>query len=147
FTQHLVRDRNLAPTQPLEALRVDAGLETLRVALRLVFVLGEKQHAYGQGLARTQEMLALGKQIIARNRSLNTDTVTALAVSSDGAAMREAAQCCKCEPEDFVLGTAVQGRNESNPAGFVIKAGACEALTTRRRLATTHSPLYMECAV
>jgi hypothetical protein len=92
-------------------------------------------------------MLALREQIIARNGRLNPDTVTAFAVSCDGAAMREAAQCCKCEPEDFVLGTAVQSRNESNPAGFVIKAGAYEALTTRRKLATTHSPLYMECAV
>ena len=42
FAQHLARDGNVAPAQPLEAVRVDAGLETLRVALSLVFVLGEK---------------------------------------------------------------------------------------------------------
>ena len=39
-------------------------------------------------------MPTLRKQIIARNSSLNADAVTALAVSSDGAAMRQAAQCC-----------------------------------------------------
>jgi hypothetical protein len=89
----------------------------------------------------------LAEKVIARNGGLNADAVAAFAVSRNSAAMREAAERCESQPEDFVLRAAMQGRNEPDPAGFVVKAGIYEALTTRRKLATTHSPLYMEHAM
>ena len=61
--------------------------------------------------------------------------------------MREAAKRGECKSKDFVFRAAVQSRNESDSAGFMIKAGTYEALATRRKLATTHSPLYMEHAM
>jgi hypothetical protein len=128
-------------------LRVDAGFKALRITLCLVLILREEQHAYRKWLARTQEKPGLAEKKITRNGSLNANAVATLAVGGDRAAMRKAAQRRQCESKDFVLGTAVQGRNESDPAGFMVKAGIYEALTTRRKLATTHSPLYMERAV
>ncbi len=144
FAEHFARDGNIAPAEPLESLGVDASLEALRVALRLVLVLREEQHAHGERLPGTQKHARLAQQEIARNRGLDADAVAALAVSGNGAAMREAAESGQGKAKDFVFGTAVQGRNEADSAGFVLEAGVEEVLATRRKAATTHSPLYME---
>ena len=132
-------------TQPLESLGIDASLEALRVALGLVFVLRQEEHADGKGLFGPQNKAGLAEQIVARNGGLHTHAVAALSVGGNGAAVREAPQSGQGKTKDFMVGAAVQGRNESDAAGIMIEARAYEVKATRR-IATTHSPLYMEFA-
>jgi hypothetical protein len=115
--------------------------------LRLIFILREEQHSNRQGLARTEKELALAEEIIARNGGLHADAVAAFAVSGNRAAMRKPAQGGEGKSKDFVFGASVKGRDESYAAGFVLEAGVEKVVSTRRKAATTHSPLYMECAV
>jgi hypothetical protein len=128
-------------------LRVNTCLKPLRVALRLVFILRKEQHSDTQGLARAQEDFDLAKQIIARDGGLHADAVAAFAIGGDCAAMREPAERGQCKAQNFVFGASVKGRNESYAAGFVFEAGIEEVVSTRRKAATTHGPLYMEFAV
>jgi hypothetical protein len=115
--------------------------------LRLFLILGEEQHPHSQRLGGSQEELALAEQIFARYGCLHAHTIAALAVSGNSAAMGKAAESGQGKSQNFVFGTPVKGRNESYAAGFVLVASVEEVVSTRRKAATTHSPLYMESAV
>jgi hypothetical protein len=78
----------------------------------------QEQHAHGERLTGTQKHAGLAQQIL-RDSGLDA-AVAALAVSSNGTAMREAAEAVRVV-KDFVFGTAVQGRNEADSA-FVLRA-------------------------
>jgi hypothetical protein len=119
----------------------------LRIALRLVFILGEEEHAHSQRLLGAQKQCGLGQKKITWDSSLNADTIAALAVGGDRAAMGEATERRQRKAKNFMFGAAVQGRNKANAAGVVIEAGTYEVLATRGKTLTTHSPLYMEEAV
>jgi hypothetical protein len=115
--------------------------------LRLFLVLGKEEHADRKRLAGTQTELALVEQVLARNRRLHADTVAALAISGNRAAMRKAPKSSQGQSKNFVFGASVKGRDESYAAGFVLEAGVEEVAPARRKATTTHSPLYMESAV
>ena len=96
------------------------------------------------GCSGRKDNAGLAQQVIARDGGLDANSVAALAVGGDGAAMREAAEGGERQAKDFVIGTAVQGRNEADSAGFVLETGVEKVLATRRKAATTHRPLYMD---
>src|SRR6516162_311503 len=139
FAEHLARDRNVAPPQPLEAACRHARLEALPVTLGMLLVPRQEQHTESQRLFGAQRDPGLAEKKIARYGSLHAYTVAALAVGSNRAAMREAAQSRQRKAQNFVVRLAVQGRNKTHPAGIVVKAGAYEVASTKRNIATTHS--------
>jgi len=91
--------------------------------LGLVFVLGKEEHAHRQRLAGTKRVAGLCKKIVARDGGLDTDSIAAFAVGGNGATVGEAAERGQGETQDFVFGTAVQGRNEADTAGVMLEAG------------------------
>ena len=144
FAQHFARNRNIAPASHSKPRAEMQALKRCGVALGSVFVLRQEQHADGQRLLGAQRNTRLAEQKIARNGGLHANAVAAFAVGGNGAAMREAAKSGQSKAKDFVVGLAVQGRNEAHSAGVVVEARAYEVPATRRKAATTHSPLYME---
>ena len=122
LTQHVTPDGDFAPGEPLQALRGDAFLEAQRVAAGYSF-RRQEQHSHGERPFRRQRDGSLVEQESARNRGQDTDAVAAFAIGGDRATVSQASQRSEGQPQDVVTGSAVQGRNKSDAAGLVIKAG------------------------
>src|SRR5271165_2580692 len=115
---------NVPPGEPLQTLAGDALLEPLTVTGGGRFILRQEQHAHGKWLLRRQRDRSLSEEKRARNCGEYANAVTAPAIRGYRAAVGQTPQRTQCQPQDVMIGRAVQRRNESNAARFVIKAGA-----------------------
>jgi hypothetical protein len=122
LAQHLTPDGDFAPGEPLQALGRDAFLEAQCVAAGYSFQRQE-QHAHGERPLRWQRDGSLAEQEIARHCGQDTDAVAAFAIGGDRATVGQACQRSEGQPQNVMAGSAVQGRNESDSAGIMIKAG------------------------
>ena len=137
LAQHLTPDGDFAPGEPLQALVGDALLEAQRVAAGYSFQRQE-QHAHGERPFRRQHDGSLAEQEIARHRGQDTDAVAAFAIGGNRATVGQAGQRSEGQPQNVMAGSAVQGRNESDAAGIMIKAGIKKTLAPGAHRASSH---------
>ncbi len=122
LTQHFAPDGDFAPREPLQPLGGDALLEAHSVAAGYSFQRQE-QHSHGERPFWRQCDGSLAEQEGTRNCGQDTDAVAAFAIGGDCATMSQASQRSEGQPQNFVTGRAVQGRNKSDSARLMIEAG------------------------
>jgi len=104
-------------------------------------VLREKQHSRRERPLRRKSNASLRDQKGARYSCQDTHTVTAFAIGSDSAAVRQARQRGQSKPQDVMIGCAAQGRNKANSARLVIEARIEEGLASGSHGIRSHNPL------
>ena len=137
LAQYLTPDGDFAPREPSQPLGGDALLEAQSVAAGYS-LQRQEQHSHGERLFRRQRNGSLIEQESARNRSQDTDAIATLAIGGDCAPVSQASQRSKCQPQDVMTGCAAQGRNKSDSARLMIKAGIEKGSASGANQARSH---------
>jgi len=138
LAQYFAPDGNFAPGEPSQALGGDALLEAQSVAAGYAFQRQE-QHSHGERPFRRQCDGGLIEQESARNGGQDTDAIAAFAIGGNGATVGEASQRSEGQPQNVVIGSAVQGRNKAYAARVMIKTGIEESLAPGANRASSHN--------
>ena len=114
------------------------------ILVRSGFFLRQKQHSDRERPLRRQRYVRLFQEKGARDCAQYAHTITALAIGSHRATVRQAPQRCQRKTQDVVTRAAAQGRNKSDSARLVIEARIEKGSTLGAETTPSHIPLYGE---